>query len=90
MEEFFGLPFGVSIKSLNFFSPDYWGREVLVHRASGLDSMDLLGSDPYCVVSVQGPGVSPKPWKGGGHTAVAAGQNPVWEETFLLEELPTK
>ncbi|CAE7818503.1 SYT4 [Symbiodinium necroappetens] len=51
--------------------------------------MDLMsGSDPYCVVSVQGPCAVAKPWKGGGLTScVANDQNPVWEEAFLLEDL---
>eukprot|EP00439_Symbiodinium_sp_Y106_P050097 s5701_g6.t1 len=50
---------------------------VVVHRATELASLDFRGSDPYCIVSVQGPeeGLE-KPWKGGGRTHVAHGQNP--------------
>ena len=61
---------------------------VVVHRATGLSSLDLFsGSDPYCVVSVQGSGGVSKPWKGGGRTPyVSNDQNPVWEESFLVED----
>eukprot|EP00439_Symbiodinium_sp_Y106_P030900 s444_g3.t1 len=62
---------------------------VVVHRATGLSSLDLFsGSDPYCVVSVQGSGGVSKPWKGGGRTPyVSNDQNPVWEESFLIEDV---
>ncbi|CAE7245713.1 Synaptotagmin-4 [Symbiodinium microadriaticum] len=62
---------------------------VVVHRATGLSSLDLFsGSDPYCVVSVQGSGGVSKPWKGGGRTPyVSNDQNPVWEESFLVEDV---
>ncbi|CAE7866157.1 unnamed protein product [Symbiodinium microadriaticum] len=60
---------------------------VVVHRANGLVGGDLVSApDPYCEVSVKGKRGFLKPWKGGG-TAHTNSTEPVWEESFLAEEV---